>query len=142
LGADRGVTSCCGLAPAARTICLFKDTTGSIFGGYSENPWNSSNSNQSSPSNFLFCLYGSKAPAVQPFKMPATTGCIQGHSSFGPIFGAGGAGAGNDFYINSDGRTCIWNVSSSYTANGAMGSHMSSTGGTTTAEEFDVYTLA
>ena len=113
-----------------------------MFGGYAEPAWSSAGASVGSMNCFLFCLYGTRNAAVGPFKMTpngnAAASAITGHASYGPCFGP----AGHDFYVNSDGRTCVWNVGShSYTA-GPLSNYPSAPGASTQAEEFDVYELS
>ena len=81
-----------------KSIVICKDTNGNIFGGYTEQSWNSSsNKYQTDPNAFLFSL---KSPILQQpekFKVKDPSNAIYCDSEHGPVFGGG-----HDLFIYSN----------------------------------------
>ncbi|KAL9951570.1 hypothetical protein ACROYT_G044254 [Oculina patagonica] len=73
------------------TVTVVKSTGNYIFGGYTDQHWDSSGAWKSAPDSFLFSLVNPSG--LPPTKMPLIAGqegnAIIGNSSYGPIFGSG-----------------------------------------------------
>ena len=79
-----------------KTICLFLNDKGNIFGGYSSIPWTSNGGNKTANDCFLFTL--SNIHNTQPTKFPyIKEKSVYQYSNYGPFFGVG-----NDLQINTD----------------------------------------
>ena len=79
-----------------KTICLFLNDKGNIFGGYSSIPWTSNGGSKTANDCFLFTL--SNIHNTQPTKFPyAQDRSVYQSINYGPIFGSG-----NDIEINKD----------------------------------------
>ena len=79
-----------------KTICLFLNDKGNIFGGYSSIPWTRDGKDKTANDCFLFIL--SNIHNTQPTKFPYVNYRSVYHgSSYGPVFGDG-----SDLLINSD----------------------------------------
>ena len=80
-----------------KTICLFLNDNGNIFGGYSSIPWASNGVEKTANDCFLFTL--TNIHNTQPTKFPYVnkSRSVYLESNLGPIFGGG-----NDLQINKD----------------------------------------
>lgn len=79
----------------AKTLTVIKSTSGSIFGGFTEKAWSSSDSFVTDPTAFVFSLINKEN---RPFKIMCSNNgekAIKCDSSYGPSFGGG------DIYIAS-----------------------------------------
>ena len=71
-----------------KTICLFLNDKGNIFGGYSSIPWTSNGGDKTANDCFLFTL--TNIYNTEPTKFPYEKGRSVCHGSgYGPIFGDG-----------------------------------------------------
>jgi len=94
------------------TLTVIRSTDGFIFGGYLDQPWNSSNVYLASDRAFLFALHC--YAGLPPTKMPIERTCYAAYAgaSYGPTFGGG-----HDIYINDNAhksRNATINVGHSY----------------------------
>ena len=72
-----------------KTICLFLNDKGNIFGAYSSIPWTSNGGNRYANDCFLFTL--TNIYNIQPTKFPYVKDrSVYQNSSYGPLFGDGG----------------------------------------------------
>ena len=80
-----------------KTICLFLNEKGNIFGGYSSIPWESSGGDKTSNDCFLFTL--TNIYDIEPTKFPYVKNRSVYHgSNYGPYFGYGAdLGFSSDF---------------------------------------------
>ena len=71
------------------TITVVRTTEGYVFGGYTDQSWNSSNSWIPSSKAFLFALrcYAGLGPTKMP--VVSESQATYGHTSYGPVFGGG-----------------------------------------------------
>ena len=85
-----------------KTICLFLNDKGNIFGGYSSIPWTSNGGNEADEDCFIFTL--TNIYNTEPTKFPYLKDRSVYHSeSYGPLFGGGSdLGLGSNF-ISSNG---------------------------------------
>lgn len=73
------------------TIVIIKSTNGYLFGGLAHPSWNSTCSYLPDPSNRSFIFTLTNPNNIPPTKYPCitSTNAIQGHPSYGPLFGGG-----------------------------------------------------
>ena len=85
-----------------KTICLFLNDKGNIFGGYSSIPWTSNGGNKTAKDCFIFTL--TNIYNIEPTKFPYLKDRSVCHDeSYGPLFGGGSdLGFGSNF-ISSKG---------------------------------------
>ena len=77
-----------------------RSTTGHTFGGYASVPWNSACGWTNAAGCFLFLVENPHGDAPTCFEYKNDGYAMGGHSSYGPIFGAG-----HDLYISSHGSS-------------------------------------
>ena len=94
-----------------KTICLFLNDKGNIFGGYSSIPWSSEGGDKIANDCFLFTL--TNIYNIEPTKFPYIKERSVFHGSYsGPTFGKGcDLGTDNNFYSNNN---CWSNFPNSY----------------------------
>ena len=94
-----------------KTICLFLNDKGNIFGGYSSIPWSYERGDKTDKECFLFTL--TNIYNTEPTKFPYEKNRSVFHSSeHGPIFGSGSdLGFGKNFLSNNN---CWSNFPNSY----------------------------
>jgi hypothetical protein len=82
----------------SHTITIVETTRGFVFGGYTPLAWDSSNTNKQDDSmqSFIFTIRNAANTDPRQFSLKPEQKhyAIQGHSSYGPIFGGG-----CDFYL-------------------------------------------
>ena len=85
-----------------KTICLFLNDKGNIFGGYSSIPWTSNSGDKTASDCFIFTL--TNIYNTEPTKFPYEKNRSSYHSSkYGPIFGNGfDLGFGENFLSNNN----------------------------------------
>ena len=70
------------------TLTIIKSTNGNIFGGYTDQAWDSSGQYKTDPNAFLFSLINKyNKPTIMKIKDPQYSICC--YNGYGPIFGDG-----------------------------------------------------
>ena len=83
-----------------KTICLFLNDKGNIFGGYSSIPWTNNGGDKTANDCFLFTL--TNIYNTEPTKFPyEKKRSVMQNSNYGPIFG-GGCDLGFQFNCNEN----------------------------------------
>jgi hypothetical protein len=84
----------------ANTLTVIKTTNGNIFGGFTQQAWDSSSGYKIDNNAFIFSLVNKENNHVKIKIKPGGQNAICCHSSYGPRFGGG-----HDIFISSDSNT-------------------------------------
>jgi hypothetical protein len=123
------------------TVTIILTTNGSIFGGFTPCPWDSTDGQKADPQreSFLFTIKNPHGIEARKFPLVKKRNAILSHQGYGPVFG------NNDLLVTNESNTKEYsytNLGCSYLNDTGMGGQQLFTGGHTfLAKEIEVFEL-